>query len=53
MEPYAVAGLSVVTIVIVLIAALRSKQKTEKRKRDEDARKSALAADGDVHRPAD
>lgn len=53
MEPYAVAGLSVVTIVIVLIAAARSKQKTEERKEDAEAPKSALAADGDPHRAVD
>jgi hypothetical protein len=53
MEPYAVAGLSLITLMIVLIVALRSKQKTEERKKDPDAPKSALAKDGDPHRPVD
>lgn len=53
MEPYAVAGLSLITLLIVLILALRSKQKAEERKQDPAAPKSALARDGDPHRPVD
>lgn len=53
MEPYAVAGLSLITIAIVLAVALRSKRKTEERKQDPEMPKSALAKDGDSHRPVD
>jgi hypothetical protein len=40
------------TLLIVLVMALRSKNSTERRKHDPDAKKSSLAADGDTHDPA-
>ena len=53
MEPYAVAGLSVITLLIVMALAIRSKAKTEERMENPDADKSSLAADGDPHQVAD
>jgi len=52
MDIYLIPGLALITLVLVLILALRSKRKTEERLRSEEARKSALARDGDAHKQA-
>ncbi|WP_167853479.1 hypothetical protein [Roseovarius aestuariivivens] len=52
METYGVIGLSVITFVIVLFLAARSKKKTQERMADPNAEKSALAKDGDSHSAA-
>ena len=41
-----IAALAIATLVAVMIFAIVSKQRTEARKRDENAPKSTLAADG-------
>jgi len=47
------AALSVITFAIVLILAARNKKQTEERKKDPNVPPSALAKDGDPHRPVD
>lgn len=47
------AALSIITLVIVLILAVRNKQKTEERKKDPDIAPSSLVKDGDAHKPVD
>ncbi len=42
--------LALITLLIVIVFALWSKHKTEERKNDPSAPKSALAADGSAHR---
>ena len=41
--------LALMTLFVVLVAALRSKNATERRKHDPNAKKSSLATDGDSH----
>lgn len=52
MDVYLIPGLALITLVIVAALAYRSKRATEQRMHDEQARKSALAADGDAHNKA-
>jgi hypothetical protein len=52
MDMYLIPGLALITLVIVAGVAFRSKRATEQRLRDEKARKSALAADGEAHKQA-
>ncbi len=41
--------LALMTLLIVLVTALRSKNATERRQDDPDAKHSSLSADGDRH----
>jgi hypothetical protein len=50
MDIYLLPGLALITLVLVLILALRSKRKTEERRQSREAPKSALAVDGDAHK---
>jgi len=50
MDIYLLPGLALITLVLVLILALRSKRKTEERLQSREAPKSALAEDGDAHK---
>ncbi|MGX0877301.1 hypothetical protein ACSSV4_001989 [Roseovarius sp. MBR-154] len=52
MDVYLIPGLALITLVLVLILALRSKRKTEKRRTSEHTTKSSLAEDGDAHKKA-
>lgn len=52
MDVYLIPGIALITLVIVGVLAYRSQRATEKRLKDEDARKSALAANGDAHKKA-
>ncbi|WP_297773471.1 hypothetical protein [uncultured Roseovarius sp.] len=52
MDIYLIPGLALITLVLVLILALRGKRKTEERRKSAEAPKSALARDGDAHRKA-
>jgi|GEM_PF-3316795 len=52
MDVYLVPGLALITLGIVAAMAFRSKRATDQRLKDENARKSALAADGEAHRKA-
>jgi len=49
MDMYLLPGLALITLVLVLILALRSKRKTEERRQSREVPKSALAEDGDAH----
>jgi response regulator RpfG family c-di-GMP phosphodiesterase len=52
MDIYLIPGLALITLVIVVFLALRSKRQTEERRKSDNAPKSALAKDGDSHNKA-
>jgi hypothetical protein len=52
MDIYLIPGLALITLVLVLILALRGKRKTDERRKSAETPKSALARDGDAHRKA-
>lgn len=48
-----IAGLIGVSFIAVLIVAITSKMRTDRRLEDDDAPRSSLASDGDSNRRAD
>jgi len=52
MDIYLIPGLALITLVLVLMLALRGKRKTEERRKSAETSQSALARDGDAHRKA-
>ena len=52
MNIYVIPGLALITMAIVGMLALRSKEETDERRATEGAPKSALAKDGDPERKA-
>lgn len=48
---YLLPILAMITLLVVIVAALRSKRKTEEIRKDPEAPPSALARDGDPHAP--
>lgn len=50
MDAYIIPTLAILTLAVVVGAAWFSKRRTEQRRHDPEAPKSALASDGDSHR---